>query len=421
MAQTARWKELFHQARRILAKVWLQLNPQVTIIGITGSYGKTNTARAIAVVLSQKYKTLQTDLNLDTTYNLPITLLKLQPSHQKLVLEYGVDHKNEMDFHLSLVKPSIGVVTGINPTHSDPELLGSLKGVIDEKSKLLEALPQDGWAILNWDDEKVRPMARKTKARVLWYGTNKKRCNFWAEKIKVNLKETSFVLCSNETNHRNRTIRVETGLIGRHFVNNCLAAAAVGKLQGLSWSEIKKGLASLKPLRGRVSLEKGPMGSILINDALRANPASTKAGLQVLASLPAKGSLIAVLGEMGELGVLAKEGHQKVGQKVAELKVDYLIAVGPLQKFVAEEARKGGMKKERIFWVENVHQAADVLKKILKKGDLLYLKGSLLRHMERILLILRKKKVACKTVFCHNYSQCNICPELKKTDVTTSH
>lgn len=406
MAQIAAWKQPVHQIRRLIAKFWLQLFPKITIIGVTGSYGKTNTTRAIAQVLSEKDKALQTDLNLDTIYNLPITILKLRPGHKFLVLEYGVDHKNEMDFHLELVKPSIGLVTGINPTHSDPELLGSLGGVITEKSKLLEALPLDGLAILNWDDKEVRRMAKRSRAQVLWYGTSPK-CDFWAENIKVNFSGTSFTL-----GHKNKKVNLKTGLVGSHFVHQCLAAAVVGRKLGLSWKEIKKGLSLLRPLEGRVSIEKGPKGSILINDALRANPASTMAGLQVLTDLPTKGRRIAVLGEMGELGVLAEKGHRQVGKEVTNMLLDYLICVGPLTKFIAEEAKKGGMRKERIFWVKDIHQAAKVLKKILKKGDLFYLKGSLLRHMERVLLILQGKKVACKETVCHFYSQCPVCPNL---------
>lgn len=193
MAGTVKWKQPFHQARRILAKFWLKCHPWVTIIGITGSYGKTNTTRAITTVLAEKYRTLPTDLNLDTIYNLPITILKLRPWHQKLVLEYGVDHKGEMDFHLSLVKPFMGVITGINPTHSDPELLGSLAGVIKEKSKLLQALPKEGWAIFNWDDKNVRKMAKKTKAQILSYGLDR-QADFGAEKIKVSFSGTEFIL-----------------------------------------------------------------------------------------------------------------------------------------------------------------------------------------------------------------------------------
>lgn len=411
MAQTSSWKQPFHWTRRILAKIWLQLFPHLTIVGITGSYGKTNTTRAIATVLGEKYKTLQTDLNLDTVYNLPITILKLRPGYKKLVLEMGVDHKGEMDFHLSLVKPSIGVITGINPTHSEPELLGSLEGVIQEKSKLLAALPRQptGWAILNWDDEKVRLMRKATRAKVIVYGTTF-GCDYWATNIKVDFSGTSFTL--NTKDQRLKT-NVKTGLIGRHFVHCCLAAAAVGRIEGLSWQEIKRGLAKLRPLSGRLSIEKGPKGSILLDDHLRANPASTLAGLQTLVDLPTRGRRIAVLGEMGELGSLAEKEHRELGRKLGKLGgVDYLISVGPLQKLVAKEAIRTGIKRSQVFWVENVGGAALALKKILKRGDLLYLKSSLLRHTERILLILEGKKVGCQAVSCHNYWQCQHCPYL---------
>jgi len=405
MAKASRWKQPFHFLRRKAAKLWLKFFPNLTIVGVTGSYGKTNTARAITQVLSEKFPTLQTDLNLDTVYNLPITILRLRPKHRALVLEYGVDHKNEMDYHLSLVRPQISVITGINPTHSDPELLGSLGGIIEEKSKLLRVLSKDGWAILNWDDKKVRKMRKATKAKIIRYGTSFE-CDYQAKDIKVDFSGTSFTLCSQK-----EKIKIKTGLVGRHFVLNCLAAAVVGKIKGLSWEEIKKGLAKLKPLIGRLSIEKGPRGSILLDDHLRANPASTLAGLQALVDLPTKGKRIAVLGEMGELGDSAKKEHQRVGRELAKLKkIDYLISLGPLQKLTAQAAIRAGMKKEQVFWVKDVSEAAEVLKKILQVGDLIYLKGSLLRHTERILLILKGKKVGCRFVSCHYYWQCQNCP-----------
>lgn len=408
MCVSSSWKQRFHQVQRVLAKFWLKRFPKITIIGITGSYGKTNTTRAIAAVLGEKYPTLQTDLNLDTVHNLPITLLKLRPKHRKLVLEYGVDHKNEMDLHLSLVRPSIAVVTGINPTHSDPELLGSVEGIIKEKSKLISALPKNGWAILNWDDERVRSMVKATQAKVIRFGTTSD-CDYWAEQIKVDFNGTSFVLHTGKSKQK-----ITTGLVGQHFVHACLVAVVAGRLQGLSWREIKKGLAKLTPLPGRLSLEEGPRGSILLNDALRANPASTLAGLQTLVDLPTKGRKIAVLGEMGELGSLAKSEHERIGKKIANLKIDYLVSIGPLQKLTVKAAIKAGMKKEQVFWVSNVSEAAKILKKILKPDDLLYLKGSLLRHLERVILLLKAEKVGCKVISCHFYNQCQNCPELQK-------
>jgi len=401
-------KKIFHSTRRIIAKTWLKLNPQITVIGITGSYGKTNTTRAITQVLGEKFKTLQTDLNLDTNYNLPITLLKIRPWHQKAVLEYGVDHLNEMDFHLSLVRPQIVVLTGLNPTHADKEHLGSLENIIREKKKLLLSLPKNGLAILNGDDQLVRSMAEDLQTKVVFYGISKKKADFWAEKVEVDFNGTSFLL-----GYGNKKVRIKTGLIGRHFVQNCLAAAAIGINQGLSLGQIKRGLAKLKPLTGRLNIEKGPLGTILLNDSLRANPASTLAGLQTLADLPTKGRRVAILGEMGELGDLAEIEHQRIGQKVAALEIDFFIGVGPLQKLATQQALVSGLKKEQVFWAKDVLEAAKILKKILKKDDLFYLKGSLLKHMERILLLLKNKKVDCGVISCHNYKQCDLCSKLK--------
>lgn len=404
MAKASEWKQIFHQGRRFLAKTWLKFFPNLTIIGVTGSYGKTNTVRAIAQVLAEKYQTLQTDLNLDTVYNLPITVLKLRPGDQKLVLEYGVDHQGEMERHLSLVKPLIAVVTGINPTHSEPELLESVEGIVEEKSKLLAALrPADGLALLNWDDLNVRKMDRVAKSTIIRYGFSRE-CDFWADNIEVDFSGTTFDL-----HYKGKKIKMTTGLIGRHFVAACLAAAAVGVNQGLTWPEIKQGLSKLEPLRGRLSIEKGPKNSILINDALRANPASTLAGLQTLKDLPAAKRRIAVLGEMGELGDSAEAEHQRVGRFLASLNIDYLVAIGPLQKLTAEQAVKAGMKKNRVFWVEDVRGAAQILKKLLSAGDLLYLKGSLLRHLERVIFILQGRKVSCTAVACHVYQPCQNC------------
>lgn len=405
---TASWKVPFHQARRFLAKAWLKVFPNLKIVGITGSYGKTNTTRAIAQVLSQRYKTFRTDLDLDTIYNLPVTILKLRLGHQVLVLEYGVDNVGEMDFHLSLVRPQIGVLTGISPVHSDPELLGSLEGIIAEKGKLLKTLPDDGWAILNHDDEQVREMAKQTSAKLIWYGKSLK-CDYWADQIKIDLSGTSFTL-----HHGKKQKKIKFGLVGKHFVHSSLAAAAVGQIYGMGLNQIAKQLEKLTPLPGRMSVEKGPSGTILLNDSLRANPASTMAGLETLSQLPCQGRKVAVLGEMGELGKYAKGEHRKVGKKVASLKIDFLVAIGPLQKLTAREAIKAGMAKNRVFPVKDVFEAAQSLKKILKKGDIFYLKASLLRHVERVIFLLEGKKVDCHQISCHEYENCQSCPRLRK-------
>lgn len=400
-------KTIFHKARRLLAKNWLRCHPQIFQIAITGSFGKTNATRAIYTVLKEKYRGIMTDLNLDTIYNVPITALKVRPWHRFVVFELGVDTPGEMLFHLQIVRPKIAVLTGINPVHADKTHLGSLEGIIKEKGQLLEVLPKDGVAILNFDDEKVREMAEKTQAKILWYGKDKKDAQFWPEGIEVSLKGLSFTL-----NTPVGKIQIKTKLLGGHHIYTCMAAAAVGLVCGLKLSEISQGLAKLVPLKGRLNLEKGPKETWLLNDALRANPASTMAGLEFLNEIQNGGRKIAVLGEMGELGQYKIEGHQEVGEKAASGNLDYLVCVGPLQKYTAETAIKNGMDKAKVFWVKDVHKAARLLEKILKKGNILYLKGSLLRHMERVILLLEGKKVDCQKVSCKNYQPCSQCPQL---------
>jgi UDP-N-acetylmuramyl pentapeptide synthase len=191
-----------------------------------------------------------------------------------------------------------------------------------------------------------------------------------------------------------------------------MAAYAVGKILEVPEEKIIFALGKLNPLTGRLNIQKGPKGSLLLNDALRANPASTIAGLITLSDLPGKRK-IAILGEMGELGEFSEKGHRQVGEKIAGLKIDYLVAVGPLTKFIVDSASKRGFSSKKIFWTKDVKEAAEVLNKILKKNDMLYLKGSLLRHMERILLILEGKIVKCREISCHFYLSCEKCPNLK--------
>lgn len=388
-------RPFFHTSRRLLAKLWLQSHSKTTVIGVTGSYGKTNTVAAIEAVLSQKFKTLSTDINLDTTFNIPITILKLT-SQEKLILEYGVDHIGEMNRHLSLAKPKIAVVTGISPVHADKAHLGSLENIIKEKSKLVKAIPKDGFAVLNYEIPEVRRMGDECKGKVIFYGFDKNRASVWANRIKLTASGLEFNL-----HHKDELVKVKTNLIGTAFVENCLAAAAVGIVSGLELSLIARGLESLKPMEGRMSIEAGPKGTVLLNDSRRANPASAIAGLQTLKEYPAKRK-IAVLGEMGELGDWEEKGHRQVGREVSLIKPDYLVAVGPLTKYIVEEAEKS-MKKGSAIWVNNVFEAAGVLANLVHAGDLIYLKGSLLKHLERIPLIMEGKEVDTDEIASHRY------------------
>src|SRR3990167_4937602 len=180
------WKKPLHASKALLAKNYLKLLPNVGVIGITGSVGKTLTQNAICAVLSQKYRVVVGDENLDPTFRIPQTILKTKPWDNYLILEYGVEHPGDMDYYLSLAKPKIGVVTAIAPTHT--KYLGDEGGVFEEKVKLVEALPKDGNAVLNADDKKVAQMAARTRVKIYWYGQKAKngiKISHFAQNLRV--------------------------------------------------------------------------------------------------------------------------------------------------------------------------------------------------------------------------------------------
>lgn len=390
------YKQLFHSSRRTLAKYWLSFMPALQI-AITGSQGKTNTSRVITEILSLIGPTVRTDTNLDTIYNVPITALKVNPWTKFAVFELGIDHPNEMDLHLQIVKPKIGIITGISPVHTDKEHLGSLENLIKEKRKLIEALPRSGFAILNYDDKNVRDMGTSTKAKILWYGTERTNCDVWvdSESVHLSLSGTEFKLSSANTKE---PITIRTGLIGKHHIYTIMSALLVFQAAqtfvntNVSINQLIETFKDLKPLEGRMSVEPGPLETMILSDSLRANPSSTAAGLETLSQIEyTGGKKIAILAEMGELQN-PKEEHIKIGKLLGDLNVDIIIGIGPMQKFVIEEALHCGLSKNNVFFAQDVYNAANFLKKVLHKGDLIYLKGSLYRHVERVLMILEGKK-----------------------------
>ncbi|MCL4374950.1 Mur ligase family protein [Patescibacteria group bacterium] len=416
--QPNRYKRLFHGIRRRLAKHWLKRMPAVQI-ALTGSQGKTNTAAVLHALLTAAGPTVVTDPNLDTTFNVPITALKVRPGTRFALFELGVDHPGEMDQHLEITHPCLAVITGISPVHTDNEHFGSLEKLVAEKQKLMAALPKSGYAILNYDDKIVRSMATATQAQVLWYGSDPHHCHLWIDQIQTNLNGTSFTL------HRSRIAAgfgwlpnqctVTTKLIGKHHPFNLAAGlltlATLQKIMAfnVSFARLLAVIKTIVPLPGRMSVEAGPLGTIVLNDSLRANPASTRSGLETLAAVRGvKGRKFAVLAEMGELADPETE-HRQIGALVARLKIDYLVAIGPWQRYTAQTAIRSGMARENVMVVDDVATAAAALKPRLKSGDLIYLKGSLLRHVNRILLLLEGKPVDCRVTLCPFYHPCQQC------------
>jgi len=370
------WKKPYHFGRAKLAKWWVRLNPQAEIIAITGSVGKTTTKEAITQVLSQNFSSVASYANLDPVFNIPITILKIRPWTKKVVLEMGIEYSGEMDFYLSLVKPKIGVITQIYLTHT--EFLGDLGGVLDEKGKMIEALPKDGVAILNWEDQNVRSLAQKTNARVFWYGLNSQKSDLWAADFRQSFSGSAFLLATKDR----RTV-VTWKLVGRHNLVSALAAAAVGLNSGLTLDEISQNLAKLTAQPGRLNVKAGLKGSIILDDSYNSSPLAAKASLQTLVELAASRRKIAVLADMLELGKFACQAHQQIGQFASDLGVNLLFAYGDNSKLTIKSAQRSGMVKTAI-WFESLTKLIQKLKKEIQNDDLILVKGSRAMRMERV-------------------------------------
>ncbi|MFA5136850.1 MAG: UDP-N-acetylmuramoyl-tripeptide--D-alanyl-D-alanine ligase [Patescibacteria group bacterium] len=399
------FKQLFHSSRRLLAERWLSLMP-TTQIAITGSQGKTNTSSTLYQLLSSIAPVVRTDIDLDTVYNVPITALKTNPWIKYTIFELGIDRPGEMDRHLEIVNPKITVITGISPVHTDTQHLGSLDALIKEKRKLIEILSRDGFAVLNGDDKNTVAMAPFTKARVIMYGKNDNN-DIQASKITVSLEGIQFDMYDKI---KNVSFQIKSPLIGLHHIYTIMACFSVYRALGFTdFNRFQQIVSKLTPLKGRMSLEKGPMGTMLLDDSLRANPASTVSGLETLSEIYyKKGSKIAVLAEMGELAEPEAE-HATLGKHIAGLKIDFVVTIGALHKYTVDHAIKNKFPEKNIYVADDVIDASTLLNKIIKKNDLLYLKGSFLRKVERIPMILNAEKVGCKILVCPFYHHCNDC------------
>ncbi|MFL5335096.1 MAG: UDP-N-acetylmuramoyl-tripeptide--D-alanyl-D-alanine ligase, partial [Geminicoccaceae bacterium] len=273
------------------------------VIGITGSVGKTSTKEVTAAVLQRRYSTLKNPRSYNTESTLPISLLQLEAHHDIAVLEMGTYGPGDIALLAGIARPDIGIVTNIGPSHL--ERMGSLSVVAQAKSELVQALPADGYAILNIDDPLVRPMANVTSARPFFYGLDRAAA-LYADQI----ESRGLAGIAFRAHHAGESVVLKLPLLGRHSVHTALAAAAAGLLLGLGWDAIVDGLRD-ESAQLRLLATPSASGATLIDDTYNASPTSSLAALNLLADLD--GRRIVVLGDMLELGSIEEEAHRIVG------------------------------------------------------------------------------------------------------------
>ncbi len=351
----------------------------VRVVGITGSVGKTSTKELVWAVLSRQFRTLRNEGNLNNEIGVPLTLLQLEPEYAHLVLEMGMYARGEIARLCELARPVVGVVTNVGPVHL--ERLGSLEAIAAAKAELVEALPPDGVAVLNYDEPLVLGMAGRTRARILLYGLDS-RADLWADDIESEgLEGISFRM-----HYRRESMKVHVPLLGRHSVHTVLRAAAVGLAEAMPWDDILAGLQD-RQAQIRLVAVPGPRGSTILDDTYNSSPASAIAALNLLAEL--EGRKIAVLGDMLELGSYEEEGHRLVGRRAMDV-AEILVAVGPRGRIIGQEALSLGMNPDRVCLCGDNQAAIECLLETIQPGDCVLIKGSRGMNMEDIVTALGK-------------------------------
>jgi len=359
-----------------IARFWRR-QLDIRVIGITGSVGKSTTKEMIAEVLSQRYRTLKSPGNLNNEIGLPLSILKLSSGYQRAVLEMGFYVPGEIALLCDIALPQVGVVTNIGTVHA--ERAGSQETIAQGKSELVQSLPEDGVAILNFDDPWVRKMEEKTRAQVFFYGLSSES-DLWADNVEgQGLEGIRFRL-----HYKRETLHVRVPLIGRHSVHTALRATAVGLVEGLTWQEIFDGL-NQGHTQLRLVAVRSKTGALILDDTYNASPESMLAALNLLDELD--GRKIAVLGDMLELGQYEHQGHEMVGLRAAQV-ADMLLTLGTRAHIIAEAARRSGMMKSSILEFDELEPIVDWLNENLAVNDSVLIKGSHGLRMDRIVNIL---------------------------------
>lgn len=355
---------VYHKLLIALAERKLRNHKPMTVIGITGSYGKTSVKDYLATILSTKYKTIKTEASKNSPIGIAEIILKnLQPDHDVFVVEMGAYKTGEIAQMAAMVKPQIGIITAINEQHQD--LFGSMENTMKAKYELIAGLAGKRIAILNVGDNRVQTMASWAK---------KDGCTVWGGKFQTTDVKAGFDGLAFTCLFGNEKAMVKAPVIGAHQINNILLAISGAMAVGMTFQEAAKAAGEIRPNSKSLSVIPGINGSIYINDTFNNSPDSARAALDVLRW--AKGKKFLVFQPMIELGGYARLRHREVGAYAARI-CDEIILTNP--NFY--EAFMEGISDSVRVSVLSPDKAAMLLKAKLGKGDAVLFKGKEAAHV----------------------------------------
>lgn len=359
-----------------LAHEWRTRFP-VTVIGLTGSSGKTTTKEMIAAITGRKKNILKTEGNLNNLIGLPQTIFRINGQHELAILEMGTNVRGEIKRLTQIAAPDIGLITNVGPAHLAG--FGSMDVIREEKGDLFLNMSPSGTIVVNSDDKAVASCAERWTGRKVTFSMSP-NADVTVNDIKINgIRGMSFNLIISEN-----TQKVEMKIVGLHHVNNAMAAAATALSLGMDIKTIADGLAEFRPFSGRMEMVKLRNGSFLLDDSYNANPASVREALMTLKDLKVHHNGFVFLGDMLELGTESEEMHRKIGMLIATIGINALFLQGDFSRVTAAGAMEGGLLPENIFFLSGENSGIDYLKENLKKGDWILVKGSRGMKMEKI-------------------------------------
>jgi len=358
----------------------------LTVLAVTGSSGKTTVKEMVSAILAQHHNVLKTKGNFNNLVGLPLSLLPIAHHQDIAVLEMGMNRPGEIARLGEIAEPDVACITNVQGAHLAG--LATIDGVAKAKGELFAGMKAWGTLVVNADDIRVRKLARRLHHRKISFGRSSS-ATVRATRIQ-SLGEAGmrFTLHIGPWNERLTIVS-----LGAHNVMNALAAAAMAHAVGVAPAEIAVGLASHRPYDKRMQISVLPSGLKLINDAYNANPSSMLAALEAVRNLKREQRIVAVLGDMLELGSHSIAAHRLVGENAGKLKFDYLLTVGEFAGEMVAAAQQAGMnkkqarqfatKEEIVTWLDQAHQAGT-----LQMGDIILLKGSRGMQMETIASLL---------------------------------
>ncbi|HEY3784484.1 MAG TPA: UDP-N-acetylmuramoyl-tripeptide--D-alanyl-D-alanine ligase [Steroidobacteraceae bacterium] len=343
----------------------------IPIVGVAGSNGKTTVKEMTAAILGQSGECLATRGNLNNHIGVPLTTLRLGPTHRFAVIEMGANRAGDVAALVGLARPTVGLITNAGAEHL--EGFGSLEGVARAEGEMVAGLESSATAVINADDEFADLWRKLTPARITTFGMVKP-ADFSATAVRTTVGAEGFLTYFTLLTPTGAAA-VELQMGGRHNVTNALAAAAAAMAAGAHLSHVVNGLGVVRAVPGRLQFKRTSDGAWLIDDSYNANPSSVRAGIEVLAGLDGRKWL--VLGDMAELGEYAERAHSEIGQFAREHGVERLFATGGLAALAAKSFGEGGQ------WFAEADALARALRSATPDVRML-IKGSRVNRLERL-------------------------------------